>query len=85
MWKLVNDEKIDVLRMTQENLAMMQQNNQALAQILTNHLPTVNEPKVEYVGNSKESMEERNKIAFNAAYALNLCTISVSQIIEIIN
>ena len=82
MWKLVNDEKIDVLRMTQENLAMMQQNNQALAQILTNHLPTVNEPKVEYVGNSKESMEERNKIAFNAAYALNLCTISVSQIID---
>lgn len=63
----------DILRQTQENLNATQKNTEllaaALSQLLGNSAGTERKPKTD---------EEKRK----AAYALNLCTVSVSQIVD---
>lgn len=69
-------EKIDVLKMAQESLDSTQKNNQLLTGILLSQITekSNNEPK--------KTEEEIKKEHLKAAYALNLCTVSVSQIID---
>lgn len=69
-------DKIDVLKMTQENLDATQKNNQLLTGILLSQL-TANNQEV-----PQKTPEEIKKEQLKAAYALNLCTVSVSQIID---
>lgn len=69
-------DKIDVLKMTQENLDATQKNNQLLTGILLSQL-TANNQEV-----PQKTPEEIKKEQRKAAYALNLCTVSVSQIID---
>ena len=73
MWKMYSKDKIDILKKTQENLEMSQNNTQMLADFFRNHLESSCKDEV------IEDVEERKKLA---AYALNLCTVSVSQIID---
>lgn len=64
---------LDILRQTQENLDATQKNTELLTallqQLLGNETPSGRKPKTD---------EEKLK----AAYALNLCTVSVSQIVD---
>lgn len=69
-------DKIDVLKMTQENLDATQKNNQLLTGILLSQL-TANNQEV-----PQKTPKEIEKEQRKAAYALNLCTVSVSQIID---
>ena len=39
MWKLIDSKKIDVLKMTQDNLEATQKNNQLLTEFLEAQLP----------------------------------------------
>ena len=88
-----NKEKMDVLQKTQENLEMTQknlsllasqnqeclcENQEALQRTLTN-IETILGKKQEKVSYEKEYSDDEKK---RAAYALNCCTISVSQIVD---
>lgn len=75
MWKIYSEDKIEVLKKTQENLEASQKNNQMLVDVLQT-LVNVSNKSEEVVA---ERTEEEKKLA---AYALNLCTVSVSQIID---
>lgn len=70
---LSRKEKLDILRQSQENLDAAQKNTELLAaalyQLLGSDIPSGCRPKTD---------EEKLK----AAYALNLCTVSVSQIVD---
>lgn len=70
--RIFNNNKLDILKKTQENLEITQKNNELLANVLNQLITPVNE--------NNEIISEDEK--FKAAYALNLCTISVSQIID---
>ena len=73
MWKLYNEEKMEVWKKTQENLEATQKNNQLVAEIFEGYLSA----------NRKVDVVEKNEEdKLRAAYALNLCTVSVSQIID---
>ncbi|MBS5113866.1 MAG: hypothetical protein KHZ15_14490 [Coprobacillus cateniformis] len=69
---IFNNNKLDILKKTQENLEITQKNNELLANVLNQLITPANE--------NNEIISEDEK--FKAAYALNLCTISVSQIID---
>lgn len=73
MWKIINDKDFDVLKKTQENLETVQNNNMMISEILSNIAKYNNKSE------TKIKTDEEKKLA---AYALNLCTVSVSQIID---
>lgn len=78
MWKLFSSEKsdkIDLLQKTQENVELSQQNNQLLGNVLS-ELIAHKDPA------AKKEAEKTAEEKLKAAYALNLCTVSVSQIID---
>ncbi len=74
MWKIKRNNEMDILKKTQENLEMTQINNQMLFDTFSNIL---NKDKT-IQGKIPKTDEEK----LQAAYALNLCTVSISQIIE---
>lgn len=80
---LFSSKKNDTLQKTQENLEKTQENLERMLMIIENHndnkysvksMPTVEACDII----EKVSLEDKKK----AAYALNLCTVSVSQIID---
>lgn len=94
MWKFVKSDQIDTLQKSQqnleaaqENLNMSQKNNQQMMTTLTQFLELSQNEKNKIVERSEEKETIRNDIKsekdkLKAAYALNLCTVSVSQIID---
>lgn len=74
MWKIYNQDKIEILKKSQENLEMSQKNTQMLAGIIQKHMELLDKEEEKF-----EKTEEEKKLA---AYALNLCTVSISQIID---
>ena len=69
-------DKMQVLKLTQDNLDATQKNNQLLTGILLSQLASDNQEEPE------KTTEEIEKEQLKVAYALNLCTVSVSQIID---
>ncbi|MBO5081871.1 MAG: hypothetical protein J6C06_04620 [Lachnospiraceae bacterium] len=74
MWKIYDSKKMDVLLKTQENLEETQKNNQMLATILEQFVSSKDEEETKILKSEEEKLR--------AAYALNLCTVSISQIID---
>lgn len=88
-----NKEKMDILQKTQENLELTQKNlsllaaqnqesiseNQEVLQRTLTSIEAMLGKKIESVSCKKEYSDEEKK---RAAYALNCCTISVSQIVD---
>ncbi len=88
-----NKEKMDILQKTQENLELTQKNisllaaqnqetiseNQEVLQRTLTSIETMLGKKIESVSCKKEYSDEEKR---RAAYALNCCTISVSQIVD---
>lgn len=70
---IFNKERNEVLKMTQENLIAMQENNKIIYSFLENFSLNTTIEK------TMEISEEKKK---TVAYALNLCTVSVSQIVD---
>ena len=77
MWKIIDTEKVDVLKKTQENLEATQKNSQMLADVFGTYFSTLN-----MLHKKDEKAEKTEEEKLRAAYALNLCTVSVSQIID---
>lgn len=71
--RLFNNEKYNVLKMTQENLNTMQENNLILQSFLDKMNTSIE-------NSSPEEISDEKKIS--VAYALNLCTVSISQIVD---
>ena len=88
MFKFYSSEKIDMLTKSQENLEKCQEtleksqeNIEKITQlIVANNSSTVLQNSTQQNQNNKIEKSEKEKL--KAAYALNLCTVSVSQIIE---
>ena len=84
MWKVVKSEKIDLLEKAQKNLEEIQNNlmvSQENTRLLVERLSANTEQgKLNNAVEQKERKTEEEKL--RAAYALNLCTVSVSQIVD---
>lgn len=68
-----NKSKNNILKMTQENLRVTQENNEIIHSFLK---------KIFDSNNVNENIEISSEKKLMAAYALNLCTVSVSQIVD---
>lgn len=75
---MFNKDKMNILEKTQENLELSQKNNQMLAEVFADYLKKTNIVE----NNQDKKDDDKKKDALKAAYALNLCTVSVSQIID---
>ena len=74
MWKTRHSKKMDLLQKTQENLEATQMNNQMLSTIFKSFMTLLEDEDVKVVKTDEEKLK--------AAYALNLCMVSISQIID---
>lgn len=70
---LFNKERNEILKMTQENLKSTQENNALIYNFLDKLSIAVSEETIEKISEDKK---------IQVAYALNLCTVSVSQIVD---
>ena len=68
-----NKSKNNILKMTQENLRVTQENNEIIHSFLK---------KIFDSNNTNENIKISSEKKLMAAYALNLCTVSVSQIVD---